>query len=166
MRIQHVVLGVALAEVDHGVREEGGNNTGPRIRQYLANTTPPIHVAAPWCAAFVQYVADVACRLLDVPNPLDSVKLEAYVQSYYNWAVEHSALVGPEEAQAGDLVLYDFRGKRWDHIGILLSPVDMDAFRTVEGNTSDSSQRDGDAAAIKGRRTDADYPVCFVRWAP
>lgn len=164
--IRAVTLGVALGEISHGVREEGGNNEGPRIREYLMNTDPPIHVSAPWCAAAVQYWADVACRGLGVPNPLDEVRREAYVQDYRAWAIGRGALVSEVDAEPGDLVLYDFRGIRWDHIGILLSPVEAGAFRAVEGNTSDASQRDGDAVAVKGRRIDSGYPVCFVRWAP
>lgn len=160
--LRQVALGVAICEVDNKVREEGGANAGPRVRKYLANAG--INVAAPWCAAFVQYVSDVAANALAVPNPLDAVKLEAYVQSYYVWAKEAGALVKPEAALPGDLVLYDFHGKRWDHIGLLLDTPTEGAFRSVEGNTNEAGSREGDGVLVRVRSL-TKYPCAFVRWA-
>lgn len=163
--LQIAALGVAIGEEWNEVREVGGNNTGPKIMEYLANIDPPINTAAPWCAAFVQAVTDYAASKLGMSNPLDGVRLEAYVQSYYDWAAPRR-LVRPEDVQSGDLVLFDFRGIRWDHIGFVLQPPrDGTTFRTIEGNTSDESQRDGDAVAIKLRSVSARYPTAFIRWA-
>lgn len=146
--VRVVALGFALAEVDHGVGEEGGNNEGERIRQYLAGAG--ISMAAPWCAAFVDYCFDSVSRMLRTTNPLDPVKLEAYVQNYADTL--DAAKVDPSVAQPGDLVLYSFGGQRWDHIGIVLETPNSDGhFKAVEGNTSDENQRDGDAVAIKRR---------------
>jgi len=82
--LQIATLGVALGEVSQRVREVGGNNQGPRIQEYLNNLDPPIHEAAPWCAAGLHFCADTAAMGLGVPNPLDAVRLEAYVQSYWD----------------------------------------------------------------------------------
>lgn len=171
--IAHIALGVAICEADLDVMEEGGNNRGPRVMEHLANVDPPINSAAPWCAAAVQAWSDIAARATGLSNPLDEVRLEAYVQSYYDWAFSNDKIVSKEEARAGDLVLYKFGDSgRWDHIGIVAEPVDVtDHFRAVEGNTplrhtSMSEQRDsptGDGVALKTRRTDR-YPVVFVRW--
>lgn len=165
--IRAATLGFAIAEVDHGVREEGGNNRGPRVDDYLANTDPPIHTAAPWCAAFVQYVSDVVCNFLGAGNPLDMVRLEAYVQSYYDWASEGGKLVAPDAAEPGDLVLFSFGGERYDHVGFLLAVPNADGtFPTIEGNTGDRSARDGDGVFRKIRTHLGSYGVRFVRWAP
>ena len=43
-----------------------------KVRDYLSNIDPPINVAAPWCAAAIQYWSDAAARLLGVDNPLDN----------------------------------------------------------------------------------------------
>lgn len=164
--LRAATLGVALCDADHRVRESGGNNRGPRIRKYLANTDPPINVAAPWCAAFLQYVSDVAARGLGIRNPLDDVRQEALVQSYHD-ALDY-LIVPPEEVGPGDLVLFRFGDTdRWNHIGIVAQPPKpgAKAFFTVEGNTSDENQRDGDAVALKPRELDAGYPVEFVTWA-
>jgi hypothetical protein len=163
MNLQAVALGAAGMEADHRVREEGGNNRGPRVRTYLLGIDPPISTAAPWCAAFVQYCSDVAARTLGVPNPLDAVRLEAYVQSYAD-EFQHQA-VGIGSALAGDLVLYSFGGERWDHIGFFSHRGDGDVFWVVEGNTSLSNPRDGGGVALKARDMSAgDRDPIFIRW--
>lgn len=156
-------LGFLAAEVDHGVREEGGNNRGPRIRKYAANIDPPMPDGLAWCAMAVQYAADEAAAVLGVSNPLDAVKLEALVQSYFDEL--HRDQVAPADARPGDLVLYKFNGSpTWNHIGLLArAPGGGLEFYAVEGNTSDENQRDGDAVALK-RRELGKYPVCFIAW--
>lgn len=164
MSIRATALGVAACDADHRVRESGGNNRGPRIRQYLENLDPPIAAAAPWCAAAVQYWSDVAARVLGTDNPLDAVRLEALVQSYYD---EFGHLeVAPYEAEPGDLVLFEFGDAgRWNHIGLLAQPPNPQGHLwTVEGNTSDQNQRDGDAVVVKPRDLNAGYPVVFLTW--
>ena len=161
--IKRVALGVAGCDADHKVREEGGNNRGSRIRQYLTSVDPPINSAAPWCAAAVQYWSDTAARILGVPNPLDTVRLEAYVQSYHDHLAP-AGVVLPVVAEPGDLALFSFHGERWDHIGLLAQPVRNGTFWTVEGNTSDSDQRDGDVVAIKSRNLGSSYAVEFITW--
>lgn len=165
MSIRAVALGVALCDADHRVREVGGNNRGPRIRQYLENADPPITVDAPWCAAAVQYWSDVAARGLGVPNPLDLVRLEALVQSYFDQLRADEVL--RQDVRPGDLVLYKFGASgRWDHIGLVAQPPKGGArtFWSVEGNTSDESPADGDGVFLKPREIDAGYPVCFLTW--
>jgi hypothetical protein len=168
--IHLVTLGVALCDVDHKVREIGGNNSGPRIRQYLASLDPPMAVDAPWCAAAVQYWSDLAARSIGVVNPLDAVKLEALVQSYY----DHFRLdvIGPAVKPApGDLVLFKFPkdGKpspTWNHIGIIAqAPKPGTSIAWVaEGNTGDVDQRDGDGVYLKPRDL-GKLTNCVIRWA-
>lgn len=161
--IRVVTLGVALGDADHKVREEGGNNKGPRVRMYLDNAG--IAVAAPWCAAAVQYWADVAARGLGISNPLDVVKLEALVQSYFDTFKADAVL--PKDAEPGDLALFRFDGsERWNHIGLVAQPpaAGSTVFFCVEGNTGDVSQRDGDGVYLKPRDL-SKYPTCFIRWA-
>ncbi len=168
--IRHVTLGVALGDADHKVREEGGNNRGPRVRQYLKSLDPPMAEGAPWCAAFVAYCSDVAARALGVPNPLDQVKLEALVQSYYDYLVLD--VIGPAvRPEPGDLVLFKFPkdGKpsaTWNHIGIIAQPPKPGTSIAicVEGNTGDVDQRDGDGVYLKPRDL-TKLTNCVIRWA-
>lgn len=157
-------LGAALRDADTGVSEEGGENTGHEIRRFQLNADPPIHEAVPWCALAVQKWSDVAAKGLAVANPLDAVRLEAYVQDYHE-TMKHR-VIGPAVAvERGDLVLFSFGGKRWDHIGIVAVPPDNTGeFYSVEGNTSDENQREGDRVARKRRSTRKTYKVEFIRW--
>ena len=170
MSLSVLALGVALGDADNGVHEQGGNNTGPKIRRYLKNCDPPINVAAPWCAAGLQYWSDIAAQAWDVPNPLDAVRLEAYVQSYYEWAKAGDRVVPVANAEPGDLVLYNFGGKRWDHIGMVLKPLSGGMLAAIEGNTSpgvgasaDEREREGDGVYIKVRVITR-QPIAIVRW--
>jgi len=174
MSLQDLTLGVALCEADMDVKETRGNNAGERIMEHLANVDPPIHSAAPWCAAAVQAWSDIASEETGLSNPLDSVRQEALVQSYHEWAEENSLIVEAGDVVRGDLVLYTFgSGDRWNHIGLVVVPPDASGvFRAVEGNTPledapEDEQRDSrdkvDGVAVKPRRTDR-YPVEFVRW--
>ena len=163
--IQSSALGFAIAEADHEVSEIGGNNQGPRMIDYRLNSDPPIHQDVPWCALFIQYCSDTVCKAMQVPNPLDDVKLEAYVQSYHNWGDVHGLVVPWRSSQPGDLALFNFRNTRWDHIGfVLTAPGANGLFTTIEGNTSNESERDGDGVFIKTRVCTGAYPVSFIRW--
>ena len=173
MSLQDLTLGVALCEADMDVRETRGNNAGERIMEHLANVDPPIHSAAPWCAAAVQGWSDIAADGVGEANPLDAVRQEALVQSYHEWAEENSLIVPFGDVQRGDLVLYIFgSGDRWNHIGLVVKPLSSTTFSAVEGNTPledapEDEQRDSrdkvDGVAVKVRRTDR-YSVEFVRW--
>ena len=165
--IRLVTLGVLAGEVDHDVREEDGNNMGPRMLRYRENADPPIGIAVPWCALLIQYASDVAARALGIANPLDDVRQEALVQSYYEELAGQE--VDRQAAEVGDLALFKFgsSSRPWDHIGQVRTPPDFDSgwgFSTIEGNTSDDSERDGDAVAIKARQLDIGYPVTFLTW--
>lgn len=153
-------LAHGLMELSAHVREER-TNWSPRIAEYFANLVPPITVPAPWCAALQQFVTDKAARVHTVNNPLDAVVLEAYVQSYYEWAKTNNKIVKPEEALPGDLVLYHF-GSRYDHIGMLMTKVGKDTwFKDVEGNTNEAGSREGTTILAKWRHVTTN---AFVRW--
>lgn len=170
MSLRVGALCVAAAHVDFGIREVGGNNLGPIIRRYAANAEPPMKEGIAWCALFVQFCSDLAARTLGIKNPLDRVKLEALVQSYYEEF--RLDVIGPNvHPEPGDLVLFKFpRGGKpsetWNHIGFLAQPAKPAStiVVTIEGNTGDVDQRDGDGVYRKPRDTSR-YPTCFIRWA-
>jgi hypothetical protein len=166
--LRYATLGVLIGLADIGVREVGGNNVGPQIATILKSCDPPIKTPAPWCAALIQFASDAAARALGVKNPLDAVKLEAYVQSYVEWAKTNHRVIPPSSAIPGDLVCFSFGGSRYDHIGMVQSEVSPKGiFTTVEGNTSDASQRDGDAVARSKVRdlTVGKFTPLFIRWS-
>lgn len=178
MILQVATLGVMICEADIGVKETDGNNRGPRIREHALAMDPPIHVDVPWCAIEVQASSDIAAAGMGMKNPLDSVRQEALVQSYWDWAMQNALVVELGEVERGDMVLYQFGrdATRWNHIGLVAVPpvLPLTTFKAAEGNTPledapEDEQRDSrtkvDGVAIKVRHTDR-YPLTFVRWAP
>jgi hypothetical protein len=158
-------LAVAHSDARRVLREAGGPNSGQYVSFILKNAG--VNVAAPWCAAWVQDVFDSAALAAGRKNPLDDVKLEAYVQSYYDWARGAGLIhTKAEDIQPGDLVLFNFGGERYDHIGIVIAPpAQLTAgteFKTIEGNTNDAGGREGDRVAYKTRKIVAGRTL-FVR---
>lgn len=147
---------VARAEV--GVMEVGGNNNGPRVREYQAATwLKP--AAWPWCAAFVCWVlrewtkdnAVAQILSLTTPKALKSwLCQDASAYGFEDWAKKHGIKVlGPTtNPQAGDIVTY----ASFSHIGIVVGPVDDKFMHTVEGNTDPDGGREGNGVYLKKRK--------------
>jgi len=152
------IASIAAREV--GVREQGGNNRGPRIREYQGATwlRPG---AWPWCAAFVDWVIrewlkeeDARKWLnLSVEAAADFRPQTAGAWDLVNWARRQrgrvSILTEEAKAQPGDIIVFDF-----SHVGI----VEADAgatIRTIEGNTNDAGARDSENGDGVWRKTRA-----------
>jgi hypothetical protein len=167
--LRYLAAAVAMAEAARGVREEGVNS-GKDVRAYLADCDPPIHAAAPWCAAFVQYCTDRASKGAGITNPLDDVKREAYVPDYFELAKVRGWQIPHTLTDVGDLVLFQWATgpRRWNHIGIVAQPPNkVGAFWTIEGNTSsgeEGDQREGEGVYHKVRTVASTYRTCFIRW--
>lgn len=154
------------AESMVGVREtyENGKwtNWGPEVKEFLfaAGLTKP----APWCAAFINWCGEQAAYDHGVISPLEKVKIQAYVQSYADWAEAKSRFISAEDTGPGDLfVLYYPSLKRFAHIGFVMEVNEDEAwFTTIEGNTNDDAVREGYEVA-KRRRTITPR-VKFIRW--
>jgi hypothetical protein len=145
--MNHLIAEIAAREV--GVREQEGNNRGPRIREYQAATwlTPD---AWPWCAAFVDWVV---LRWLDgylVRDYLNLSKAEAAAWrpktagawDLANWARKKgrvSILTEDAKALPGDIVIFDF-----SHVGIIEKDLGK-TFVTIEGNTNQAGARDSES---------------------
>jgi hypothetical protein len=142
---------LAIAGLEVGVTESGGNNKGERIRVYQSATWLKPG-AWPWCAAFVCWCLsewvknNVVREYLDI---FDSTEAngwrcrDASAFGFIKWAEKRGVLITDEKelAKAGDLVVYDF-----SHIGIVYEDqVNLtDKIKVIEGNTSPkTTQRDG-----------------------
>jgi len=149
-----------------GVREDyvdgKWTNWGPEIKQFLY--AAGVNNPAPWCAAFVNWCAEQAAKDHDMPSRLEEVPLQAYVQSYYDWADKENLFIDPERAGPGDLfVLYYPSLKRYGHIGFVKEVnVDEGWFTTIEGNTNDDAAREGYEVAERKRTIKS--TTRFIRW--
>lgn len=145
------------------VVEVGGDNRGASVEffQRCAKIPP----GSPWCAAYVNGCAELAAAVKNEYSPLESVDLQGYVPSYYEWAQENNLLIPFEEVEPGDLFLLWFDSKdRHAHMGFV-NRVDLsdDRYGTIEGNTDDQASREGLKVATRIRRPNAGD--VFVRWS-
>lgn len=126
------------------LREVGGDNRGPGVEWMLKGADLP--PGEPWCAAFVNRVAEVACAKLNIRSPLEDVPLQGFVKSYVDYG-EPRGWLRPETEPPGfgDLfvVFHPSKG-RFAHIGFVADPHSVgDRFLTVEGNSNRDGGRNG-----------------------
>lgn len=153
---------VEIASSQVGVKEVGGNNNGPKIREYQAATNLK-PASWPWCAAFCCWV--IREWLKDKDNVqwlgLKQVTTEqwrpktAAAFGFATWAKDRPAttkvLSGRAKPQVGDFVIFDF-----SHIGIVVKINSNGTIQCVEGNTNGRGTRDsvsGDGVWSKARST-------------
>ena len=165
---------VQIAQGEVGVREEGGNNCGPRVREYQAATWLTVASWA-WCAVFTAWCLrdwlkqpEVTQMIKDTvggPNfNLEKWRCrDAAVFGWDDWAIRTGGKVlDPTKhlAEAGDFVIFDFNGPETGggHIGIVevnQKPHESVIY-TIEGNTNGKGERDsisGDGVWRKTRKT-------------
>jgi hypothetical protein len=140
-------LQLALAEAGKHVHEQGGANTGPRVRQYQAATSLG-GTGWAWCDAFVDYCFAEAGR------PLNELQRSAGVELSYDLAKQRGWTVS--KPARGDLVCFQWDTGPLDHIGFVVQPLADGSVKTVEGNTSpmpgpSAAQGEGDGVYVKVR---------------
>jgi cell wall-associated NlpC family hydrolase len=70
--------------------------------------------------------------------------LEAWLRAEGRWM--------EDDAQPGDLAIFNWDGGIADHVGIVIRPLTGDRFATVEGNTGTGSDSDGGEVMRRERR--------------
>lgn len=111
----------------------------------------------PWCASFVTAMfkkADLSKALLN----------SASCQAIEKWAKEKDLVIPLAQAKRGDVVLFDFSNSGVSqHIGLALNRYNPERknIHTIEGNTGEKNQTNGDGVYLKTR--DAKYVRCVVR---
>lgn len=147
--------------------EEWNQNEGPMVSTFARMVD--MEEGIPWCLAFVYASIEWASALRNREyNPLREVRHRALVQSLYDYGCMSGWEVSPGQAAIGDLVLYDFgrTSRDWEHVGIVRSPPnESGAYRAIEGNTGNESDREGRYVEDRERSTEAGYDVTFLRYA-
>ena len=142
-------MAVALKEV--GVEEVGGNNRGPRVKEYLASVNLP--EGNPWCAAYVHWCYR-ECGVVLEPARSYAMALKFHEKPKRVWE-RGGWTYEPGEwkriSKDGDhfALWYDNLG-RIGHTG-LIRGEDEKWVLTVEGNTSSGGSREGDAVYLRKR---------------
>lgn len=141
-----VALEIAVSQL--GVHEQGANNSGPEVDQYLAAVGLPPGFS--WCAAFVYWCFREACRRrplelapgveyipppVPCPRTAGAVKLWTLAETYQRVQVPAPGLV---------YVLDHGGGK--GHAGIVESVSDGMVVE-ISGNTNAAGSREGNCVA-------------------
>jgi hypothetical protein len=130
-----VLAALAAAQGQLGVREQGGNNTGPEVDQYLAAVG--LDPGYPWCAAFLFYCFRQAAGQLELVNPVpktastqrlwtlsEPITRDSNPQPGYVYVLRHSPTTG--------------------HAGIIESVGADGTIVEISGNTNATGSREGD----------------------
>jgi lysozyme family protein len=153
MPLDELAITIAKQHLAQKPIEIGGNNHGPWVRLYMAGRDGEDQL---WCAGFVCFVVDQACRELKIDMPF---KRQVFVPTLVNDARATGRLVNaaelntPQERRSKLKPGYIFvvrDGASFSHTGFVLSVNDA-RFDTVEGNTSADGGHDG-ANAKQGSR--------------
>ncbi len=153
MPLDELAITIAKQHLAQKPIEIGGNNLGPWVRLYMAGRDGADQL---WCAGFVCFVVDQACRELKIGMPF---KRQVGVPSLVDDArasgrlVNQAELQTPQERRSKLKPGYIFAvrdGATFSHTGFVLSVNDA-RFDTVEGNTNADGGNDG-ANAKQGSR--------------
>jgi hypothetical protein len=128
-------LSHAIAELNRGAGERGGNNRGPDVRRYLA----PAGLSEPnnWCAAFVSWCYLQACNGAQERMPFDyTAGARALLNQFRRKAQAH--LPGVDYApMPGDVVVWwRVKADGWQGHAGLVHQVRDGRLYTIEGNHS------------------------------
>ena len=141
---------IQIAKNEVGVREQGGNNRGERIRQYQS-ATELAPAAWPWCAAFVDWCIKewlsnpdaVSWLGLKTKTPEEWRPKTALAYGLTKWARNRPnttrVFTEKHKAMPGDIVTFDF-----SHVGFVVSD-NGHWIETIEGNTNGKGERDSES---------------------
>lgn len=90
-----------------------------------------------WCAAFVSYVMEQVSKNTnsEVPNWYQEIENQYWQVNVHRAAEKAGALIEQDQAQSGDIVLFDYDGDgTMQHIGIVYA-IEGNTMYTIEGNS-------------------------------
>jgi len=137
------VVDIAKSQLNY---KETGNNDTIYGKWYGLNNNP-------WCAMFVSWCYDQAGLVSKVAA--QTKKGFASCDAGLKWFTKKNKIVPVGQAQAGDLVFFQFdKDAQADHVGICASNDGKGFLMVYEGNTSadtKGSQSNGDGVFLKKR---------------
>ena len=142
---------IRLAKAELGTTEFPANSNNVKYNTWFYGKMVQ-GAAFPWCAVFISYI------FKDSP---DLVKKSPSCLEMLEWFEDRHRIVA--RPQPGDIVFFKFstNKRRTNHVGIVISTVDSNRFKTIEGNTSMRSDDNG-GAVMERNRTRSNV-VAFAR---
>ena len=138
--IKDKVIALALTEVGY---TEGRSNDN----KFAALAGHANH--QPWCMSYLVAIFKAAGIGKAIPH-------SASVEFVERWALENKRVRPTRKAKRGDLIVMDFdKAGKGQHIGLAIDKLNVErkVICTVEGNTGNDSQTNGEGVAIKTRST-------------
>ena len=135
------VIELAVAEVGY-VEGKNNDNKFALVAGHANNQ--------PWCNTFISAVFIQAGLHSAIPITASCAKTMA-------WGLKHKRVIQVEKAKAGDLLIFDFtKSGLAQHIGLATKDFDLktQTIKTIEGNTGEKSQANGEGVYLKTRSKD------------
>ena len=146
---------VISSAVSHKGYKEGANNDNI----FAAEAGHANH--QPWCATFVVACFKEGGEAAAVPNSASCEFIES-------WGVKMNRTRTKQAARRGDLILFDFsKSGKAQHVGIAVHDFDpkTNTIQTIEGNTGDVNQANGDGVYVKTRQLEFIRAVIRPNWS-
>jgi len=115
----------------------------------------------PWCATFVVACFKEGGEAAAVPNSASCEFIES-------WGVKMNRTRTKQAARRGDLILFDFsKSGKAQHVGIAVHDFDpkTNTIQTIEGNTGEVNQANGDGVYVKTRQLEFIRAVIRPNWS-
>lgn len=158
---------IAVASSQVGITEvPPGSNKGPQIDLVLKAVG--LGSGYPWCAAFVYWCFQQACRQMDVKNPcpknagvLNMWNLAGYAESGLTRITAEQARKNPKLIKPGMQFILKL-GPEAGHTGLIIAVLANGTLITIEGNSNSGGSREGIAVTRLTRRTISSINHGFV----
>jgi hypothetical protein len=104
----------------------------------------------PWCNTFISAMFIQA-------GIRESIPITASCAATLAWGIKNKRIIQTEKAKRGDLLIFDFtKSGQAQHIGIAVKNFNLktNTIQTMEGNTGEKSQANGEGVYLKTRSKD------------
>ena len=132
------VIKLAKAEVGY-VEGKSNFNKFARVAGHANN--------APWCNTFISAIFIEA-------GLKNAIPITASCASTLAWGIKNDRVIPTRKAKRGDLLIFDFtKSGQAQHIGLAIKRFNRltKTIKTVEGNTGQTSQSNGEGVYLKTR---------------
>ena len=142
------VIKLAVAEVGY-VEGKNNDNKFASVAGHANNQ--------PWCNTFISAIFIEA-------GLKNAIPITASCASTLAWGIKNDRVIPTKKAKRGDLLIFDFtKSGQAQHIGLAIKRFNRltKTIKTVEGNTGETSQANGEGVYFKTRSKD--FIVAVIR---
>ena len=104
----------------------------------------------PWCNTFISAMFIQA-------GIREAIPITASCAATLAWGIKNKRIIQTEKAKRGDLLIFDFtKSGQAQHIGLAVKNFNLktNTIQTMEGNTGEKSQANGEGVYLKTRSKD------------